>query len=80
MSKMRAKMRVSSVEENGEGETLNFSAVCKDEAYGEGGLDENNTFAKFTPTANLSMYVNNPALKGKFKVGEEYYLDFTEAN
>ena len=79
MSSMRAKMKVSSIIPNGNGETLNFDAVSKSEAYEEGGLDENNTYATFTPTANLSMYDNNPSLIGKFKVGEEYYLDFTLA-
>ena len=76
---MRAKMRVSSVIPNGDCETLNFNAVCKNESYGDDGLDENNTYATFTPSANLSMYINNPALIGKFKVGEEYYVDFTKA-
>ena len=81
MSKMRAKMKVSSVIPNsGDSQTLNFHAVSKSEAYGEEGLDENNTFSKFTPSANLSMLVNNPALMDKFIVGEEYYVDFTKAD
>lgn len=80
MPKMRAKMRVSSVIPNGDCETLNFSAVSKSESYGSEGLDENNTYATFTPTAELSMYINNPALIGKFKVDEEYYVDFTQAD
>ena len=79
MSSMRAKMRVSSVIPNGDCETLNFNAVSKNEGYGAEGLDENNTYATFTPSANLSMYINNPALIGKFKVGEEYYLDFIKS-
>ena len=78
---MRAKMLVASVipHESGEGETLNFSAVSKSDPYDEDGSDENNTYANFTPTANLSMEVVNPALLGKIKVGEAYYLDFTLA-
>lgn len=79
---MRAKMVVSSVvpSEGNTGEALNFRAVCKEDGYGEDGLDENNTFSTFTPSAELSMYVNNPALIGKFKEGEAYYLDFTKAD
>ena len=78
---MRAKMLVASVisHESGEGETLNFTAVSKSDPYDEDGSDENNTYAQFTPTANLSMEVVNPALLGKIKAGEAYYLDFTLA-
>ncbi len=79
MPEMRAKMVVSNVESHGEAETLQFRAVCKDDGYGEDGLDENNTFSQFTPSADLNIHINNPALVGKFKEGESYYLDFTKA-
>jgi hypothetical protein len=89
MSKMRAKMRVWSVSEHlsgqdGEGdrikqgETLRFNAVGAS-SYPEDGGDENNTFAKFTPSASVEIYVANPALFGAFKVDEQYYVDFTPA-
>ena len=82
---MRAKMRVSNVVSEGEGEaktgeSLSFTAVSKSEAYGEDGLDENNTYATWTPSADANMYVTNPALFGKFVIGEEYYVDFTKAD
>lgn len=81
---MRAKMKVTAVVESKSGETvvgeqLSFSAVCRNDGYPEGGADENNTFAKFTPSADLKMYINNPALIGKFTVGQEFYVDFTQA-
>lgn len=81
MVTMRAKMAVNGVErwENGEGETLLFAAVAKTEGYPEGGTDENNTFARFTPSANLSMGIQNPDLFGKFETGDEFYVDFTPA-
>jgi len=79
MITMRAKMRVKLVEKHDGFENLYFSAVCKSDAYPADGSDENNTFAKWTPTADLSMTVNNPALLGKIAVGEEYYLDFIKA-
>ncbi len=80
MSEMRAKMVVDSVVPYGDdSETLTFRAVCKDDAYDESGLDENNTFSRFTPSADLKIHINNPALVGKFKQGESYYLDFTKA-
>ena len=87
---MRAKMRVATVTEmrnitaDGEGEKyteqLQFSAVAKSEAYPADGSDENNTFAKWTPTATLNMDVRNPALWGKFKPGDTFYVDFTPAD
>lgn len=80
---MRAKMRVSAIEQfkNPDGsvstEKLNFSAVAKSEGYPADGSDEDNTFARYTPTAELSMYVANPALHGRFAVGDKFYVDFT---
>lgn len=79
---LRAKMIIESVQSHGEngegGETLSFKAVCKDDGYPENGLDESNRFAAFTPSANLVMYVNNPALSGKFKKGESFYINVSQ--
>jgi hypothetical protein len=79
MTMMRAKMKVSRVENNETYEKLDFTAVCKNDGYPSDGSDENNTFALWTPSANLDMTINNPALFGKFAVGQEFYLDFTLA-
>lgn len=76
---MRAKMRVTDVSPVSEGiEQLNFTAVAAS-SYPEDGSDENNTYAQYTPLAELSMEVKNPILIGKFAIGDEYYLDFTKA-
>lgn len=78
---MRAKMKVTDVKSLGTAgttEVLKFSAVYKDGAYPADGSDEDNTFAMFTPQAECSMTVTNPALIGKIKVGEKYYVDFTK--
>lgn len=90
MSKMRAKMVVSHIEEHGyqrQGETfvksserLNFNAVSKPDGYPADGADEDNTYAKWSPSANCSISVTNPALFDQFKVGEKYYVDFTLAD
>ena len=82
MTTMRAKLKVTNVEgilvgEEKSSENLTFTAVCKSD-YDESGLDENNTFSKFTPSADLKMSVNNPALFDKFAVGDEVYVDFTK--
>lgn len=77
---MRAKMRVVGIEQpNNASETLIFSAVAKNDGYPADGSDENNTFARWTPSAELRMLIANPALIGKFTVGQEFYVDFTEA-
>ena len=77
---MRAKMQVSSVTPSGDAEVLTMSAVARNAAYPEDGSDENNTYAKFTPSASVEMTINNPELKGKFTVGQEFYVDFTEVS
>lgn len=75
---MRAKMRVTSVTIHNESfEELKFSAVAKNDGYPEDGSDENNTFARWTPTADLTMSITNSALIGKFTPGQEFYVDFT---
>lgn len=75
--KMRAKMRVTAIIPNGGvSEVLHLGAVYKNGAYPADGSDEDNTFAKFTPTAQLSMQINNPALVGTFEVGQTFYVDF----
>lgn len=77
-AKMRAKMRVSDIKHHDENnEELVFNAVAKNEAYPEDGSDENNSFARWTPSAELKMTITNPALVGKFVIGQEFYVDFT---
>jgi hypothetical protein len=78
---MRAKMRVSGVEKHpDDSETLSFSGVAKSDGYPEDGSDENNTFARWTPCAEMTMTVQNPNLYGKFSVNDEFYLDFTKVD
>ena len=82
MTKMRAKLRVGSVIANQhEGvttsERLVFHGVAKSDGYGDDGIDENNTFARYSPSVLLDMNVANPALFGKFAPGDTFYVDFT---
>jgi hypothetical protein len=78
MSDMRAKLRVNFVEKHSNGETLHFNAVGKPNGYPEGGLDEDNTYAKYTPQADLKITINNPTLFGAFEMGDICYVDFTK--
>lgn len=78
---MRAKMKVTSVVSHSETfEELTFNAVSRNEGYPEDGSDENNTYAKWTPSAELKMSITNPELIGKFSIGQEFYVDFTPIN
>lgn len=74
---MRAKMKISSVEKFVSSERLRFSAVSKSTSYPSDGTDEDNTFAKWTPSADLTMTINNPTLLNKFEPGQLFYVDFT---
>lgn len=76
---MRAKMKLNEVNRTEYGEELKFSAVSKDGPYPDDGSDEDNTFAKFSPTAECTIQCHNPDLFGKFNPGEKYYVDFTKA-
>lgn len=79
MTTMRAKLRIASVtKHDGGNETLQFHAVAASN-YPADGSDENNTFAKFSPSASLSITIANPALHGKFEAGQSFYVDFTPA-
>ena len=75
---MRAKMKVVATKVHSEtSEELELAAVCKNDGYPADGSDENNTFAKWTPSATLRMSITNPDLVGKFTAGQEFYVDFT---
>ena len=81
---MRAKLQVTSVTPSNlpdgtpQQERVTFAAVCGP-SFDAAGLSEDNTFAKRTPAADLSMTITNPAIFGTLVVGEKYYLDFTKA-
>lgn len=76
---MRAKMTVSDVTRRVGSEVLTMRPVCKKDGYPEDGSDEDNTFAKFSPSGSLELVVANPAIIGQFNPGDTYYLDFTKA-
>lgn len=76
---MRAKLKIETILQTEYGEDITLKAVCKTGSYPDSGHDEDNSFAKFTPTAELKLSVRNPDLFGKFKPGQTFYLDFTPA-
>lgn len=77
---MRAKMQVQSVKGTETYESISMSAVTSsNKPYGPNGENEDNTYARWTPSGTLALSITNPELIGKFKVGQKFYLDFTEA-
>lgn len=78
MPEMRAKMRINHIDRRYDGfETLHANPVAASK-YPDDGSDEDNTYAKFSPSGVLQLTVANPALLGKFKEGDVFYVDFTK--
>lgn len=83
---MRAKVRVSSVTppsvsvspgvEMAPAQTVVAYPVAKSEAYPADGSDENNTYAKWSPSGKVELTITNPALSNKIAEGDEFYVDF----
>lgn len=79
MPKMRAKMKIGAIVKHSEAsESLKMFGVSRSDSYPADGSDENNTYAKFSPSVALDIQIANPALIGKFEVGQTFYVDFTE--
>lgn len=51
--------------------------MAKTERYPEDGSDEDNTYAKFSPSLLIDLCLANPTLIGKFEPGQTFYVDFT---
>lgn len=79
MPAMRAKLRITSVEVGADWEKVNMMPVSGKAPYGASGESEDNTYARYTPSGSVTLQINNPALLGKFKAGQQFYADFTEA-
>lgn len=60
-------------------ESIQMSAVT-DADYGDDGKNEDNEFARWTPSGELRFSITNPALIGSMEVGQKFYMDFTPAD
>lgn len=76
---MRAKMQVNKVERFPGQDRITCNAVAA-KSYPADGSDEDNTYAKFSPSGELTLSIANPALLGTIEPGKKYYLDFTPAD
>lgn len=78
---MRAKLQVATVTQHQDGsETVRFHAVAAKSYAETEGLDEDNTYARYSPSASFEILIANPALHGRFAPGQTYYVDFTPAS
>ena len=74
---MRAKFTINKIVKTAHSETLEMTPVTPG-SFGPSGESEDNTFARWTPSGNLSLTITNPDLIGTFSPGDTYYLDFTK--
>lgn len=75
---VRAKFRVTSIEDWGQSRQIKMSAVCETDAQ-KAADPENIRFAKATPNGEFKMTVDNPGAYEQFAPGQEWYLDMTLA-
>lgn len=75
---MRAKFQVNKVERFEGQDRITCNAVAA-KSYPADGSDEDNTYAKFSPSGDLTLTIANPVLVGKIEPGQKFYLDFTPA-
>jgi hypothetical protein len=90
IDKVRAKFHVSQKTEFKEpagSASISLRAVHKydpDETKKTGcctqTCEENKIFGELTPMGTCEMTIRNPVAAAYFKIGKEYYLDFTEAS
>lgn len=77
MMKMRCKVKITEVTLGEFCDQITARPVCKNGSYPESGLDEDNTFAKFSPSGEFKLTIANPALLGSFRPGQLFYVDWT---
>lgn len=70
---VRAKMKLTAITEhaNWQGKRLRF------ESQYDMSIPEDQRFQKATPSANAEFTIDNPPALEQFKLGDDYYLDFT---
>lgn len=71
---IRAKFEVKEITDRGYGDIVEAFAV-----YGGEKNSEDNTYSKATPWGQLSIQIDNPNARGQFKVGQKFYMDFSNA-
>lgn len=70
---VRAKVKCTAITEFEGSRQVKLAAV-----YGKDG-SENASWSKYTPAGSIELSITNPDAYEQFKVGAEYYVDFTPA-
>lgn len=81
---MRAKLQINSVTEttNDKDEVTQVEIrmiPVSTKPFDKDGNSEDNSFARWTPSGSVQLTITNPVFFGRFKVGQKFYADFTEA-
>lgn len=74
---MRCKVEITEVTLGKLQDNITARPVCKAGAYPSDGSDEDNTFAKFSPSGEFKLTVANPDLLGIYRPGQKFYVDWT---
>lgn len=79
MELFRAKMQIVKIDKLKDGDDVHLHAVGKSE-YDQSGLDSDNSFSKFSPSAGLSIKITTPDLIGKLSLGKIVNVTFNYIN
>ena len=72
---VRAKFTVSEIRQHAN--TTGATTIVLRPQY-DTSVEEDRRFAKYTPSGELTMYVDNPPAQAFFELGKAYYLDFSK--
>lgn len=78
MNIMRAKMRLTAEKIYADSVASGAKVYTFQAQYSDS--KEDNSFAKYTPSAKFEMTIDNPEVQAQLKLGETYYVDFTPAS
>lgn len=71
---IRAKVMVASIKRD----AYSSGAEIRLVAHYDDTIPEDQRFVKYTPTAEFTMRVDNPAVLERMTLGKKFYADFTE--
>lgn len=77
MKAMRCKVEIIEVTLGQSCDQITARPVCKPGGYPSDGLDEDNTFSKFSPSGEFKLTIANPELMNAYRPGQKFYVDWT---
>lgn len=76
---VRGKFVVSKVAKTAWGSQVNSAVEVTLTAQYDQSIEEDRKFAKATPSAQITMYIDNPPAAEYLELGKTFYVDFTLA-